>query len=229
MTAPDGAADKAPAARPRRPLFQKYFAALVAAVVVPLLVNGVSEAWFGYRDQRLAAEPAPAYRGECRRRQDPGFPRRHHRSAAMDRATAVDAGERRTAPLRRIAAAAPGAGGQRDHAGGRLRCGAAARLSGRPRCDQQRHRPQQRPGGRGRVGKAHLVRPGDALRRFRATYAGRGLRGAPQQRRHPGDDQPQTDLGRDHGDPGRPVGRRLCARPVRPASSAPRYQPGIAR
>ena len=43
----------APAVRPRRPLFQKYFAALVAAVVVPLLVNGVSEAWFGYRDQRL--------------------------------------------------------------------------------------------------------------------------------------------------------------------------------
>ena len=53
MTATDRAADRAPAVRPRRPLFQKYFAALVAAVVVPLLVNGVSEAWFGYRDQRL--------------------------------------------------------------------------------------------------------------------------------------------------------------------------------
>jgi class 3 adenylate cyclase len=38
---------------PRRPLFQKYFAALFVAVVVPLLANGVSEAWFGYRDQRL--------------------------------------------------------------------------------------------------------------------------------------------------------------------------------
>ena len=45
-----------PAARvatgPRRPLFQKYFAALFVAVVVPLLVSGASEAWFGYRDQR---------------------------------------------------------------------------------------------------------------------------------------------------------------------------------
>jgi len=38
--------------RPRRPLFQKYFAALFVAVVVPLLANGASEAWFGYRDQR---------------------------------------------------------------------------------------------------------------------------------------------------------------------------------
>lgn len=40
-------------ARPRRPLFQKYLTALFVAVVVPLLANGASEAWFGYRDQRL--------------------------------------------------------------------------------------------------------------------------------------------------------------------------------
>ncbi len=39
--------------RPRRPLFRKYFTALFVAVVVPLLANGASEAWFGYRDQRL--------------------------------------------------------------------------------------------------------------------------------------------------------------------------------
>jgi adenylate cyclase len=39
-------------ARPRRPLFWKYFAALFGAVVVALLANGASEAWFGYRDQR---------------------------------------------------------------------------------------------------------------------------------------------------------------------------------
>src|ERR1700678_4469699 len=39
-------------ARPRRPLFQKYFAVVFAAVVVPMLASGASEAWFGYRDQR---------------------------------------------------------------------------------------------------------------------------------------------------------------------------------
>jgi class 3 adenylate cyclase len=37
---------------PRRSLFRKYFLALFAAVVVPLLANGAGEAWFGYRDQR---------------------------------------------------------------------------------------------------------------------------------------------------------------------------------
>src|SRR5262245_5087110 len=36
----------------RRPIFRKYFLALFAAAVVPLLINGVSEAWFGYQDQR---------------------------------------------------------------------------------------------------------------------------------------------------------------------------------
>ena len=49
-------------ARPQRPLFQKYFLVLFVAVVVPLIINGASEAWFGYRDQhanlssRLRAE-----------------------------------------------------------------------------------------------------------------------------------------------------------------------------
>src|SRR5262245_65980587 len=36
----------------RRPIFRKYFLALFAAVIVPLLINGASEAWFGYQDQR---------------------------------------------------------------------------------------------------------------------------------------------------------------------------------
>jgi adenylate cyclase len=52
-----GAGDKPdrgalPSARPRRPLFQKYFAALFVAVVVPLLASGITDAWFAYRDQR---------------------------------------------------------------------------------------------------------------------------------------------------------------------------------
>src|SRR5208283_322450 len=45
-------AGPSPAARLRRPLFQKYFAVLFAAVVLPLLASGASEAWFGYVDQR---------------------------------------------------------------------------------------------------------------------------------------------------------------------------------
>ena len=36
----------------RRSLFQKYFLVLFLAVVALLAANGISEAWFGYRDQR---------------------------------------------------------------------------------------------------------------------------------------------------------------------------------
>ncbi len=49
MTA-DAGTDPTP--RLRRPLFQKYFAVLFAAVVLPLLASGASEAWFGYLDQQ---------------------------------------------------------------------------------------------------------------------------------------------------------------------------------
>jgi adenylate cyclase len=35
-----------------RSLFQKYFLVLFMAVAIPLAINGVIEAWFGYRDQR---------------------------------------------------------------------------------------------------------------------------------------------------------------------------------
>ena len=38
---------------PRRSLFFKYFVTLFVAVVVPLMLGAASEAWFGYRDQRL--------------------------------------------------------------------------------------------------------------------------------------------------------------------------------
>jgi adenylate cyclase len=45
--------DYLPVTRPRRPLFFKYFVTLFVAVVVPLILGAASEAWFGYRDQRL--------------------------------------------------------------------------------------------------------------------------------------------------------------------------------
>jgi adenylate cyclase len=35
-----------------RGLFRKYFLVLFLAVVIPLAANGISDAWFGYRDQR---------------------------------------------------------------------------------------------------------------------------------------------------------------------------------
>lgn len=41
-----------PHSPPKASLFAKYFLALFAAVVVPLVIAGGSEAWFGYRDRR---------------------------------------------------------------------------------------------------------------------------------------------------------------------------------
>lgn len=41
-----------PLVAPRTSLFKKYFRALFAAAVIPLLIAGGSEAWFGYHDQR---------------------------------------------------------------------------------------------------------------------------------------------------------------------------------
>lgn len=43
-----------PLAASRTSVFSKYFLALFAAVVIPLLIAGASEAWFGYRDQRAS-------------------------------------------------------------------------------------------------------------------------------------------------------------------------------
>ncbi|KUL94184.1 transcriptional regulator [Bosea sp. WAO] len=43
-----------PLPAPRTSLFRKYFLALFAAVVIPLLIAGAGEAWFGYRDQRAS-------------------------------------------------------------------------------------------------------------------------------------------------------------------------------
>ncbi|PAQ10232.1 adenylate/guanylate cyclase domain-containing protein [Mesorhizobium temperatum] len=40
------------AAPVRRSLFRKYFIALFAAVIVPVAASGISDAWFGYHDQR---------------------------------------------------------------------------------------------------------------------------------------------------------------------------------
>jgi class 3 adenylate cyclase len=42
-----------PVKRPRRSLFLRYFVTLFVAVVVPLMLGAISEAWLGYRDQRL--------------------------------------------------------------------------------------------------------------------------------------------------------------------------------
>jgi adenylate cyclase len=57
----------------RRSIFRKYFAALFAAVVVPLLINGLSEAWFGYEDQQAMLDARLVVEASAAARQIEGF------------------------------------------------------------------------------------------------------------------------------------------------------------
>src|SRR5260370_24834659 len=61
-----------PVTRPRRSLFFKHFVTLFVAVVMPLMLGAASEAWFGYRDQRLRINEVlhPVSRSEDERIQD---------------------------------------------------------------------------------------------------------------------------------------------------------------
>jgi class 3 adenylate cyclase len=47
-----------------RSLFQKYLFVLFMAVAIPLAINGVVEAWFGYRDQRARLEQLLDFQAE---------------------------------------------------------------------------------------------------------------------------------------------------------------------
>ena len=89
----------ASSARVRRPLFRKYFVVLFAAVVVPLLASGASEAWFGYLDQRanLSLRLRAEARAAAARIQ--GFLDSVRSQLELDRPDAVGRGSRRTPSL----------------------------------------------------------------------------------------------------------------------------------
>ncbi len=61
------------AAVERNSLFRKYFLALFVAVLVPLLANGASEAWLGYRDQRAMIETLLRAEADSAARRIEGF------------------------------------------------------------------------------------------------------------------------------------------------------------
>lgn len=57
----------------RNSLFRKYFLVMFVAVLVPLLANGVSEAWLGYRDQRAMVEARLRVEADSAARRIEGF------------------------------------------------------------------------------------------------------------------------------------------------------------
>ena len=88
-------------ARPRRSLFQKYFLVLFVAVVVPLIVNGASEAWFGYRDQRDNLSSRLRAEANSAAGRNSGLSRRRSRANGLDGPTALARGSRRSPSVRR--------------------------------------------------------------------------------------------------------------------------------
>ena len=52
-------------------LFQKYLLVLFLAVAIPLAVNGIIEAWLGYRDQRARLDQLLGVQATVRRGRDP--------------------------------------------------------------------------------------------------------------------------------------------------------------
>ena len=212
----------------RRPILEKYFLALFAAVVVPLLINGVSEAWFGYQDQRAMLDARLAGRGIGRGGADPGVSRRHTKRDAMGRPTALDQYQRGGSPHRCAAAAPPGAGDRRARPDRRRRDRASDGLADPARCDRAGHRSLDRPCRDWRASGAQLVRTGHAEPRLRAIYDARGRRQPAVRRRRRRADQSEADLGCHFRHPNREVRDGIRDRRQRPAGRTSRHRPGAA-
>ena len=211
-----------------RGLFQKYFLVLFLAVVIPLATNGVSEAWFGYRDQRATLDQLAGGRGAVGRRQDPGLSRRHHQSARLAGPASLDRRTGRAAADRCPAPAAAGAGHRQPHASRRQRTRASLCLAHRPEPNREPHRPLGRRGRGGSPLEPALVRRGQLLPRLRALHDGCDIRQSALGRRGCRRGEPEADLGRDLGHQGRRDGRRLRAGRAGPARRPSGHQPRAA-
>ena len=126
------------AAPVRRSLFRKYFLALFTAVISPMAASGISDAWFGYRDQRamlsaLLRVEARSAAGKIQSFLD-GI---KDQLGWTIRQTRV-AGYRGTASARCAAGDAPSPGNRQHHFCRRCRRGTAARLPHRLEQDGRR-------------------------------------------------------------------------------------------
>ncbi len=64
-----------------RGLFQKYLLVLFMAVAIPLAINGVIEAWLGYRDQRARLDQLLGIQATSAAARIQGFIDEHHERA----------------------------------------------------------------------------------------------------------------------------------------------------
>ena len=192
----------APAARVSNRLFTKYVGLFVAVVWSRCWPTAFSTSSLLSGAQGIA-HPHPARTGGGRGRQDQPVHRGNREPARLDDAAAMVGRLDRAAPLRRLAAAAPGAGHHRAFAARCERQRAAAGLAARHGRDRQRHRLFERPEVHRGGGAQGLLRPGLFPPGVRALHDAGRCRHAARRRRERRRGQSQADLGRRLADQGR--------------------------
>ena len=165
-------APAAPAAgtRIRSRLFTKYVALFVAVVGVALLSNGIFEVFFYYREHKAALIRIQHEQARGRRRQDRPVHQGNRKPARLDHPAAMVGRHARAAPVRRAAAAAPGAGDHRTRPGRRHRPRAAAGVAPGHGRGGQRDRPLGRAEIRRDRRAQGLLRAGLFPARIRALH-----------------------------------------------------------
>ena len=130
---------------PRTSLFKKYFRALFAAVVVPLVIAGASEAWFGYRDQRARLNDLLDAEARLAAVKIEDFIEGIREQLGWTVQLPWSENTGREPQARRLAPAAPGSGRCQPESGRCRRQGAAVRVAHRPQQDRRRHGPVREP------------------------------------------------------------------------------------
>ncbi len=212
-----------------RGLFRKYFLVLFLAVVVPLAANGVSEAWFGYRDQRARLDQLLGVEARSAASRIQGFVDgiTNQLGWLVQLPWSEEPDERRRIDALRLLRQVPaivsltlvdGTGRERLYVSRDW-----------PQPNREPHRPLQRARRHRSAIGADLVWRGQLLPWLRAVSDGRNLRQPTLRRRGCRRGQPQADLGRDLGHQGRGNRPRLRARQPWPAHRPSGHQPRPAR
>ena len=218
----DSAAAKPSAIRVRNRLFIKYVGLFVTVVVLALASSGMFDVYFYYREHKASLIRIQREQARGGGGQDRPVHQGDREPARLDHAAAVVGRLDRAAPVRRAAAAAPGAGDHRAGAARRDRQGAAARLAARHGRGRQRDRLLQGAEVHRGGGQQGLLRPGLFPPRIRALHDAGDRRHAARCRRERRGGQSQADLGRGLADQGRRARPCLCGRRAGPPDRASR-------
>ena len=224
-----------PAARPaaRRlrggTLFWKYVVLFTVVTSAALVINGLVDIWFTFRDHRAALFRIQKEQAISAASKITQFIREIEGQLGWTTHLSWETAAIEQRAARRPQAAAPGAGHRGAGPARRPGARAAAHLAaghGRVGSNVDFSAGGQVQGGARQQG---LLRAGLFPARHRAVHDARHGRRAPRRRRQRRRGQPHAHLGRGQPDPGRPGRPGLRRRRARPADRPSRDQPGAAQ